>query len=364
MSTSIALAPEPKSPEASAHEKFARSFKHKLHMDRDFRKSLARNMLAYTQRTAVTPSTVHADKFLTQLSVGYVNDDFIGEKLMPVVSVSSRSDKFLKHDKRNLLNGPSDLSSPRARANEIELTFTEDNYSVTDYHMQAYVDKMTEANADETYMELVNMTESLTEVLALKRELRYSALLGVAGSYGSNTASLASAEWNEVVTPNNDPLPTIQTINASLWAGGGRTKLVGATTQKVLNALINNTAIRGLFQYTTGGLATRQQIAAFMGLDDLYVTNARYDSANIGQTASYTTIWPDVFLIARVMTNPSRHTAGLGATFRWTPGSATSQWFDPEPGNLGGTYTKVAFSEDLKLIAPTDTSYLLTNVAL
>lgn len=363
MST-LALAPEPKSQAALDHEKFARNFKHKLHMDRDFRRSLSRNMLAHTQRIAVSPSTVHADKFLTQLSVGYVNDDFIGEKLMPIVNVSSRSDKFLKHDKRNLLNGPDDLSSPRARANEIELGFTEDNYSVKDYHLQAYVDKMTEANADETYMEMVNMTESLTAVLAIKREIRYAALLGAAASYGSNTAALTGAEWNEAVTPNNDPLPTIQNISASLWAGGGRTELVGACTQKVLNSLINNTQIRGLFQYSTGGLATQDQIARYMGLSKLYVTNARYDSANIGQTPVYATIWPDVFIIARVMTSPSRHTAGIGATFRWTPGSATTQWFDPEPGNIGGTYTKVAVSEDLKLVAPTDTSYLLTGTTL
>ena len=362
MSTTLALAPEPKSAAAGAHEKFSREFKQKLHMDRDFRKKRASEMLRAT-RAAVTPGTVHVDRFLTQLSIGYVNDDFIGEKLMPRVPVSSRSDKFFKRSRRDSLNAPDDLAAARARANEIEVSFEEDNYSVKDYHLQAYVDAMTEANADEAYMELLNMTEELTERLALKTELRYSALLGVAGTYGANTAALTGAEWNEAVTPNNDPLPTIQNIIATRWSGGGRTKLVGATTIEVLNALINNTQIRSLFQYTTGGLATRQQIAAFMGLDELHVTSARYDSANIGQTASYSRIWPNVFIIARVMTAPSRRTTGLGATFEWTPGNVTSQWFDPEPGSMGGTYTKVARSYDLKVI-DTDSSYLLTGVIL
>jgi len=359
--TSLALAPEPKSPAAVAHEKFAREFKHKLHMDRDFRKSLARNMLLHTQRVALNPNTVHADRFLTQLSIGYVNDDMIGEKLLPIVNVANRSDKFFKRDRRSTLNAPDDLSAPRARANEIEVTFSEDNYSVRDYHLQAYVDKMTEANADEAYMEIVDMTEALTESLAIKTELRYAALLGSAATYGSNTAALTGVEWNEAVTPNNDPLPTIQSIIASRWTGGGRTRLIGATTIEVLNALINNTQIRSLFQYTTGGLATRQQIAAYMGLDDLIVTSARYDAANIGQAPSYQRIWPNVFIVARVMAAPSRRTTGLGATFNWAPGSATTQWFDPEPGNIGGTYTKVSRSYDLKVIDP-DSSYLLTGV--
>lgn len=353
------LAPEGPSAAAMAHERFATSFKAKLHSDRDFRRHLALQMLAHVQRAAVTPNTVHVDKFLTQLSIGYVNDEFIGEKILPVVPVQSRSDKFFKRNKRDLLNAPDDLSASRARANEVEITWAEDNYSVKDYHLQSFVDKMTEANADEAYMEIVDMTEALTEQLALKREIRYAALLGTAANYGTNTGALTGAEWDEVVTPNNDPLPTIQTILANRWTGGGRTKLIGATTIEVLNALINNTAIRGLFQYTTGGLATRQQIAAFMGLDELVVTSARYDTANIGQTESYSRIWPKVFLVARVMVAPSKRTTGLGATFRFTPGSATTQWFDPEPGNIGGTYTKVAVSEDLKLI-DTSSSYLIT----
>lgn len=359
----LALAPEPQSRAAAAHEKFTRAFKAKLHADRDFRKKLARQMLQHMQRAGVSPSTVHVDKFLTNLSIGYVNDEFIGEKLMPVVPVTQRSDKFFKRNKRDTLNAPSDLSASRARANEVEITWGEDNYSVKDFHLQHYVDKMTEANADEVYMELVDMTETLTELLALKKELRYAALLGVAGTYGSNTAPLTGVEWNEVVTPNNDPLPTIQNIIATRWSGAGKTKLVGATTIEVLNALINNTAIRGLFQYTTGGLATRQQIAAFMGLDDIYVTSARYDTANIGQAENFARIWPNVFIVARVMTSPTKRTTGLGATFKFMPGSATTQWFDPEPGNIGGTYTKVAESYDLKIV-DTSSSYLLTGVIL
>jgi hypothetical protein len=357
----LSLAHEPASAGQQNHERFVRNFKAKLHSDRDFRQTLARNMLRHVERAAITPSTVHVDKFLTQLSIGYVNDEFVGEKLMPIVQVANRSDKFFKRNKRDLLNAPDDLSAARARANEVELTFAEDNYSVKDFHLQAYIDKMTEANADEAYLELVDMTEALTEQLALKREIRYAALLGVAGTYGASTAALTGAEWNEVGT-TNDPLPTIQNILATRWSGGGRTKLVGVTTPEVLNVLINNAAIRGIFQYSTGGVPTKQQIASFMGLDEIHVAAARYDSANIGQTASYSRIWPaGIFIVARVMAAPSRRTTGLGATFRWSPGSATTQWFDPEPGNIGGTYTKVAVSEDLKVIDPVDSSYLLTG---
>jgi hypothetical protein len=350
-----------RTPQGLAQERWARDFKEAMHSDRDFRREVSGNFYRNMTRAAMSPSAVHTDAFLQNLSIGYRNDDYIGLQLMPVVPVDKRSDKFLKWDKRNLLNAPDDTMTHRAVPNEVEDATTSANFSVEDYALMGFVDSMTEANADTIYMDLIDQTESIAERLALKEEIRIAAIMTATGSYSGNTAPLTGVEWNEGGVPANDPVGNIQSARAALWNGFGRTRLVGFTSLPIFNLLANHTQIRGLFAYVKEGLATRQQIAAYFGLDDLLVGEARYDSANIGQTAAYARIWSNVFGIARVMTTPSHRIAAFGATFRFMPGSKTTQWFDPKPGNIGGTYTKVALSESHDVIAP-DTGYLYTGV--
>lgn len=356
-----ALNASQRTPEGLRFERFSREFKAKLHSDRDFRQELARNLWLGMQRAAMSPGSVHVDRFLTNLSIGYRNDQYIGLNLMPVVPVQSRSDKILTWDKRNLLNAPDDTMTTRGTPNEVEDATSGGNYSVLDYALMGYVDKMTEANADEAYMDLVDQTEAIAERLALKEEIRIAAIMTLAASYSGNTAALTGVEWNEGGVPANDPVGNIQSAIATTWSGLGRTKLVGFTSLDIFNLLTNHTQIRGLFAYVKEGLATRQQIANYFGLDELYVGTARYDSANIGQSASYARIWSNVFGVVRVMAAPSKRTAAFGATLRFMPGCVSTQWFDPRPGNAGGTYTKNALSEQHKVLAA-DTGYLYTGV--
>jgi len=350
-----------RTPDGIAHEKFSRAFKAKLHSDGDFRRHLATNLLKGMQRAAYAPGAVHLDKYLNQLSIGYRNDNYIGLNLMPVVNVTQLSDRYLTWDKRNTMNAPDDTMTTRAKANEIEDATSYGTYACKQYALKGYVESLTESNADEVYMDLVDQTESIAERLALKEELRIAAIMTTAGNYSGNTAALTGVEWNEGGVPANDPIGDLQDAIAATWSGSGRTRLVGFTSLDIFNLLSNHTQIRGLFQYVQGGLATKTQIANYFGLDELYVGTARYDTANIGQTASYSRIWSNVFGVVRVMSAPSKRTAAFGATFRFGPGSKTTQWFDPEPGTIGGTYTKVSLVEDHKVIAA-DTSYLLTGV--
>ncbi len=308
---------------------------------------------------ALTPANVHVDKVLSNFSVAYANDDFIGERLFPVMSVSQRSDKYAVFSKRDRLGVPDDRIGHRSSPNEVEQNFTWDNYSVSDYGLKEYTDNETIKNADDVLREMLGNTEFLNDQIALAREARIVAIAENSANYGATSAS--SVKWDH--STGGDIIPKILAAVAAIWRGSGRTKLVGFTTLEVWNAgIINNPTLKALYSGVREGLVTTDIVARYFGLDEILIANGRRDTANEGQTAAYGKLWTaDNFGIARVSMNPGKKTLHWGTTFREAGDPFTSQWTDPSIGKRGGLWNRVSVSEQHKVVA-VDAAYLITDV--
>lgn len=305
----------------------------------------------------VSPSSVHSNAITTSLSVQYANDMYIGDRLIPYVPVSKRSDAFAIYTKRDRFGYPDDSLNSRSRASELNETRTTSNYSVLDYGFQNFVSAETIEAQDAAFDEMFDLIEAINEGIAFMREKRLATILCATANYATgNYATLSgSDQWNH--SSGGDPVGKIQDAIAALWSGRGATKTIMWSGLEVYNVLAKHQAIRDLFKYNETGLATRQQIAAYFGCDDYLVGAAREDTANAGQTASYSRIWGKHFGVTRVMARPSLRMAAFGALFRMKSDPVTTQWFDAAVGRSGGYYAKVAVAEDAKVIA-NDAGYL------
>ena len=321
--------------------------------------SLAR-ALGVGKFKAVTPSAVHVDTLLSTFSVMYANDEYIGERLMPAVMVSKRSDKFATYTKRDRFAFPDDEISTRGKANELNESRSTDNYSVKDYGYQNFLDLETLANEDAPLSEMIDLVESINEGIAFRREKRIAAIIQTSGNYGGNTAA-ATSKWDGAC--GGSIVADMLSADAGLWSSPSPTLKLGVTTLDNWNTCItNNEALRELFKYVTDGLATTQIVAKYFGLDDILVGRAREDTANIGQTASYSRIWStDFFAILRVARRPTVRSLHFGSTFRMQGDPYTTEWNDPAVGKRGGVYAKVAVSEDHKIVAG-DAGFFISDV--
>jgi hypothetical protein len=334
----------------------------------DFIKGLAsprysesyRDELGNSVQRAVGPGSVHVDTLLATMSVMYRNDEYIGERIMPAVPVSKRSDKFAVYPKREGFAFPDDEIGHRASPNELDPTRNTDNYSVRDYGFKNYLDLETVQNQDAPLNEMVDVVEQINEGIAFKREKRILALVFTAGTYGSQTTT-ATTNWND--STGGSIIADILAARSALWTGASPTRKVGFTTLSVWNTgVANNPALRDLFKYTQSGLATTTQIAQFFGLDDILVSQAREDTANSGQTASYARMaTSDVFGIGAVAQRPSLRSLHFGSTFRMAGDPFTTEWPDPGIGKRGGIYARVSVSEDHKVVSA-DAAYFLTSL--
>lgn len=321
-----------------------------------------RHQDALLKLRTLTPGSVHVDSVLTNISIQYKNEEYIGDYLLPIVSVGKMSGLYFKYDKRSRLAYPDDEMGYRASANELNDARNTDSYSTRDYGFKNYLDVKTIENEDAPLDEMAELTEAINEGIAFKREARQAAILTNAANYGSNTTAISSGNrWD--TSGGGTIIADMQTAVASLWTGRGPSRKVGFCNIDAWNAIARNAVIRGLFQYTSGeGLATTQMVARYFGLDDIYVGAARQDTANEGQTAAYSRMWPSgIFGVVRVATRPSLRTASFGYTMRHRGEVNTDQWFDPSIGTKGGYYARVSVSDDYKVVAA-DTGYLLTTV--
>lgn len=321
------------------------------------REELSRNVEGLQTR-AITPAGVHVDSVLATMSVMYTNDEMIGDRLMPVVPVGSRSGIYYTYDKRDRLAVPDDRIGVRGDSNEIEENRGKDNYSVVDRGLKNYLELEAMANQDRPLDEMLDLVMALNDDIALAREKRISAIVANAANYGGNTSAVAN-NWNGAT--GGDVIPNLLAARSAIWSGKGATQKIGFCGIGVWNTgIANNPALRDLFKYTREGLVTKA-IASHFGLDDILVGRAWEDTANHGQAESISRILSgDVFGVLAVASRPTVRSAHFGSTFRTNGSPLTTEWYDPSKGVRGGIYARVAVSEDHKVVAP-DAGYLLTS---
>lgn len=309
----------------------------------------------------MSAGAVHVDAVLSNISVQYANEAYIGIELLPPVQVDKLSGDYFIYDRRNRMAYPDDQMNQRSRANEISESRSLDNYSCRPYGLQDYVDLDTLDNQDAPLDEMVDATEATAEGIAFRREKRIAGILTNASLYTSTnklTLVTGSTSWKN---GQGDPLTTMQTARSSLWSGRGPSKIIAAADIDTWSALSAHPRMLDLFKYggTRPGLMTPDMFASFFRVDEFLIAEARQDTANEGQAPAYGRIWPNFFWMGRVATSPSRRNAGFGCTFRCGP-VRTIEWFDPAVGTQGGNYVKVTTKEDHKVQAP-DAAYLVSS---
>lgn len=309
----------------------------------------------------VAPGAVQDNRFLSNLSVQYGNDEYIGLYLMPDVPAAQLAGEYPVYDKRSRLAAPDDSMAGRTSANEIQDGRSTGSFFCKGYALKNSLSVLTLRNQVAPLDEMVDLTEATADLIAIRREIRIAGTMTNAALYAAanKTTIGAGSRWD--TAGGGNPIKDLQDGTAALWNGRGQTKIMGWCSLPVWNVLSRHPAILDLFKYggQAPGLATPDMIAKFFGWDGMLVSKARNDLANEGQTANYDRIWGKFFGITRVAARASIRNAGWGMTLRF--GSVlTRVWFDPAISTEGGYWGQVSTHEDHNVQAA-DTGYLITS---
>jgi hypothetical protein len=269
----------------------------------------------------LTPSAVHIDQPLTNLTIAHVQDQsaFIADKVFPVVGVDRQSDKFYIYDRDNM-NRTGDVKAlaPRTEVNRIGLSISTDSYYTNVYGLGMDFDQQTLANED-TALDIRSAgATTLVNRLLIHREEQFATNFFSAGIWG--TDSTPTNLWSDYA--NSTPIKDVTNARRTMQLKSGgfkpNTMVVG---KEVRDILVNHPDIlarlNGGATTSNTALITDAKLAEIFEVENFYVMEAVKNDSVEGVAESNSFIGGKHALLVHGPRNAGLMTPAAGLTFAW-----------------------------------------------
>lgn len=267
-----------------------------------------------------TRSDVHVNRPLTNLSIAYIQkaQDFIADKVFPIVPVMKQSDRYFSYTKDYWFRT---MASKRAPASESTGGgFHVDNtpsYFADVWAVHQDVDDQTRANADQPIDLDRDSTLFVTQQLLLRRELQWmSHFMTTSVWTGSSTGGdiTPSILW-DVSTSN--PMYDVDFQKQYIKSKTGYLPNAFVVAADVFFALRNNAAVLDRIKYTQRGIVSEDLLALLFGVEKFLVASAVVNTAAEGAAVANQYISVNTALLVYANPAPSILQPSGGYIFSW-----------------------------------------------
>lgn len=299
----------------------------------------------------LTPSNVHIDQPLSNLTLAYVQEqtNFIADKVFPTVGVQRQSDKYYIYDRANM-NRAGDVKklAPRTEVNRIGMSISNDSYFADVFGLGMDFDEQTLANEDAMLETRAAGATTLVNRLLIHREEQFADTFFKTSVWGTEFTGVVNADndtvpevtqWSDYT--NGTPIVdvTLARRTMQLKSGGFKpnTMIVG---KEVRDILINHPSIlarlNGGATVSNTALITDAKLAEIFEVENFYVMEAVKNTAVEGLAESNAFIGGKSALLVHTPRSAGLMTPAAGLTFAWNN--------IPGVSNLGVTVE--SFSDD------------------
>lgn len=271
-----------------------------------------------------TPGSLHVDTYLTDVSVAYVQSStaFVADRVFPRVPVAKQSDIVPMFSRADFLR---DEMAKRAAGSEVRRVGyrTEStSYIADEWALEHPIDDQVRANADGPFAALdENAAAFLTQKMLIKREREFvtnflSTNLWTGSSDGDDLVS--GTDFTAWSNPASTPIEDVERRQTAMESRTGALANKLVVGRQVWSDLKNHPDIIDRIKYTSSETVTTQLVARLMGLDEVLVASAVYNTAGEGLAHSGAHIMADSALLVHTPTAPGLMTPAAGYTFVWT----------------------------------------------
>jgi len=275
--------------------------------------------------TNPTPSDLHVDVPLTNLSIAYFQDEskYIADKVFGNIPVQKQSDLFWRYNKGDWFRSDAQKRAPGAESVGSGWNVTTDSYFADVWAIHKDVDDQTRANADSVFKLDSDATKFVTNQLLMRRDLLWLSTFfttsvwdtDITGVAGTPTAGQVK-QWDQAgSTPIEDVYA--QVINVEEQTGHAPNTMVIGT--RVWQQLQNHAQIIDRVKYTKPGGAFLNEalVAQALGLDKLLIARATNNTAAEGAATSMSFMAGKHGFLCYTNPSPGLQTASAGYTFSW-----------------------------------------------
>jgi len=272
-----------------------------------------------------TQSQVHVDAILTNISVAYMQraENFIADKVFPVVPVDKQSDKYFTYDKNDWLR-----DEAQVRTDGTESVGSGYNISTATYYADVFaihkdVGDQTRANADAPINVDREAAEFVTHRLLTRREIQFNNDFMADGVWGTSATGVASGastdefvQWSNYTT--SDPINDIEAGKADILSVTGLEANTLVLGYDVFRQLKNHPDLVDRIKYTSSQTITEDMLARMFDIDRVLVSKSIKATNAEGATAAYSFTTGKNALLCHVADAPGLLTPSAGYTFQWT----------------------------------------------
>lgn len=314
-----------------------------------------------------TPSDVHVNAPLTQISIAYRQDQsrFVASRVFPTVAVQKQSDRYYTYD-RGYFNR--DEMAMRAPSTESAGTgYSVDNtptYFCQEWALHQDVPDQVIANADSVVRPLMDATELLTIKALIRREKLFVNSYFKGGVWTSDFDGVASGnawgsgtvlQWNDA---NSNPIEDVRKAQTTVLERTGFLPNKLVIGKAAYDALIDHPDLVDRIKYgqTPGSpaIVNKQALAALFEIDSVEVMSAIENTAVEGATNSHSFIGGKKALLVYSAPSPGLMTPSGGYVFEWAGmygGSFGQRISSFRMDNLKSTRVEIEACFDMKLVS-------------
>ncbi len=270
-------------------------------------------------------NSVHVDAILTNISVAYMQraENFIADKVFPVVPVEKKSDKYFKYTKNDWFRDEAQRRAPGTESAGSGYGLTTDTYSADVFAFHKDVDDQTLANADAPLNPLREAAEFVTMRMLVRRELQFVSDYLTTSVWGTDVAGVAGApgagefkQWSDYA--NSDPIEDVEAGKATILSNTGMEANTLVLGYDVFRKLRNHPDIVDRIKYTTAQTVTADMLARMFEVDRVLVAKSVKATNAEGASEAYAFSTGKVACLLHVASNPGLLTPSAGYIFSWT----------------------------------------------
>ena len=269
-------------------------------------------------------------------------DNYIADKVFPVIPVDKKSDKYFTYTKNDWFRDEAQRRAPATESAGGGYGISTDNYSADVWAFHKDVPDQIVANADNPLNPLREAAEFVTNRLLLRRENQFVSdfmttgvwSVDIAGTAGTATSGQTATQWSNYTS--SDPIEDIEAGKASMLSKTGFEANTLVLGYEVFRQLKNHPDLVDRIKYTSSQTITSEMIAAMFDIPRVIVSKAVKATNVEGATEAYAFATGKTALLAHVAPQPGLMTPSAGYTFSWTGVS----------GGLGATIGTSQFRMD------------------
>ena len=259
---------------------------------------------------------VHTDAALTNVSVKYGGNEFVGGAIAPTVGVQKKSDVYYIIDPYEDAKRQQDTNrAPGTRPSEVNWAVTTGSYACSDHALAHYIPDEERENADAVLGPDIQATEMLTQQIMLDKEIKLVAALDA----GVTATAAATEYWGSGdANPLNDVITGIKSVRGTIH----KVPNVLIFDYDVLLALQVDPYIIDRLKYgqtaPSPAVVTVQSLAQLFMIDRVLIASCSKNSAGKNQDASISSVWGKGAYLAYVPPRPALREPSVAYTLAWT----------------------------------------------